>query len=214
MTYKAIRISADRYAALKAQAQTAGSKTLGKYVESLVAASQSSEAQIEQEVARRLQDRITEPEVARLIDAEVSRLLEERGGTSTPSQTDREACARVLLNLLPEATRTFAYEVCEHVLHIQPSQLIHGHLMAAADAGRLQAPLIDPSWETQQTPESEGRSLCEWPECRQPFTPERYGQRFCSNLCGGKAATVLLPPPHTKTLPILEHPTMPQLTAV
>lgn len=33
-------------------------------------------------------------------------------------------------------------------------------------------------------------SPCEW--CDEMFKPERYGQRFCSNICGGKHATAVL----------------------
>lgn len=33
-------------------------------------------------------------------------------------------------------------------------------------------------------------SSCEW--CGEMFTPARYGQRFCSNICGGKHATAVL----------------------
>lgn len=39
-------------------------------------------------------------------------------------------------------------------------------------------------------PEYPKESPCEW--CHQPFKPERYGQRFCGNVCGGKHATAVL----------------------
>lgn len=37
---------------------------------------------------------------------------------------------------------------------------------------------------------SQDQATCEW--CEQTFKPERYGQRFCGNICGGKAATAVL----------------------
>jgi hypothetical protein len=133
--------------------------------------------------------------------------------TNQPTHT-LEDCARTMIDMLPEATRNFAYEVCEHILHIQPSQLIHGHLMNAADSSLLQSPHIDPSWEQRKVEEKSGQSICEWPECRQSFAPEHYGQRYCGNICGGKAATEMLPKAQVKTRPILEAPGMQNLIAV
>lgn len=40
------------------------------------------------------------------------------------------------------------------------------------------------------SPEYPKESPCEW--CGEMFKPERYGQRFCSNVCGGKHATAVL----------------------
>lgn len=232
MHYKTIRISADRFASLKTAKEAAGCKTMGQYVERLVAGNRKPqgmpEAEIEREVDRRLKARLTEPEVARMIGLEVERLTDDRMDRFLADQPalDRvlmdanhrtlshEEAARVILDRLPEATKNFAYEICESVLHITPSQLIHGHLMAAADAGRLQAPLIDPSWETGGGPQVERESVCELAACRQPFTPQRHGQRFCNNICGGKAATAMLPSPREHTKPILEAPGMQNLIAV
>jgi hypothetical protein len=230
MKYKSLSLSLERYEKLKCAAKASGSPSLSKYLDSLMAgqaAQHVPEEIIEQEVEIRLKARLTEPTVARLIDEEVSRLVAER--TDSPRMTMQvspytgvlsasphsiEDCARALIDMLPEATRDFAYEICESVLHIEPSQLIYGHLMGAADSGRLQAPLIDPSWETQQTQGSVGPSICEWHECRKPFTPVRHGQRYCSNVCGGKAATAELPIPSRSTRPILEAPGMQGLVAV
>lgn len=206
MTYKTIRIGADLFAALKAAKGAAGCKTMGKYVARLMAQqgntqpNETRDADIEREVERRVAARTAESTSTRT--------------TGTDGQPPIEVCARALIDRLPEAIRDLAYEVCESVLHIQPSQLIYGHLMAVADAGRLQAPQIDPSWETNVATAAEGASICEWPDCRQAFTPARHGQRFCSNQCGGKAATAALPPPRGKTLPILEAPEMQHLIAV
>lgn len=214
MKLKSIRMNADRHARLKEHAKAAGFKTMATYLESLLASPVARqgvpEEDIEREVGRRLAERLTEPEVARLIDLEVA----ERVKVGAPKTLPIEDCARALIDKLPEATRDLAYEICESVLHIQPSQLIYGHLMAVADAGRLQAPQIDPSWETNVAKVDDGLSTCEWPDCRKSFTPVRYGQRYCSNICGGRAATAALPPPAGKTLPILEAPGMQSLVAV
>jgi hypothetical protein len=37
---------------------------------------------------------------------------------------------------------------------------------------------------------SHDQAACEW--CEQTFTPLHWGQRFCGNICGGKAATAVL----------------------
>lgn len=37
---------------------------------------------------------------------------------------------------------------------------------------------------------SQTQAICEW--CKTPFIPERWGQRYCGNVCGGKAATAVL----------------------
>jgi hypothetical protein len=232
MVHKTIRVSADRFASLKAAKEAAGCKTMGQYLERLAAGSLAPqgvpEAEIEREVERRLKARLTEPEVARMIGLEVERLADDRMDRFLADQPaldhvlmdanrrtlNHEDAARVLIDRLPEATKNFAYEICESVLHITPSQLIHGHLMAAADAGRLQAPLIDPSWDTGGGPQIERESVCEWGPCRQSFTPQRHGQRFCSNVCGGKAATAMLPTVQPNTRPILEEPGMQNLIAV
>lgn len=103
-----------------------------------------------------------------------------------------EQCAHALLKMLPETRYAYALEICERVLHILPSQLIYGHLMLAADSGKLQAPLLDPGWVTAKEAEQTGAAICEL--CRQPFTALRFGQRYCGPVCGGKAATAALPP--------------------
>ena len=195
MKLKAIHMSADRHARLKVLSQEAGFKTMAKFIESLLDAP----------AKKSRYDEETE------IGAEVERRIEER---IIINRHTTEDCAREMLNMLPESTRTFAYEVCENILHIQPSQLIHGHLMNAADSSLLQSPHIDPSWEQSKVEEKKGASTCEWPGCRQLFEPDHYGQRYCSNICGGKAATLMLPVSQVKTQPILDAPGMQNLIAV
>ena len=218
MKLKAIRMSPERYARMKELAQEAGFKSMGKYVEGLL--------ESKQVVAAIAGDKETPEETREAIEAEVERRVLERmeQSVATPAKlrdkTDKTAahttedCARTMLEMLPEGTRNFAYEVCEQILHICPSQLIHGHLRNAADSGLLQSPHIDPSWEQHKQAERAGTSICEWPECRQPFDPDHYSQRYCSNICGGKAATLMLPKPESKTQPILEAPGMQNLIAV
>lgn len=196
MKLKTIRMNADRHARLKVASQVAGCRTIGQYLEKLldqpIAPQGGTEGEIELEVERRL----VEQRKARL-----TLPLPRIEGAAPPHTL--EECARVMLNMLPEATRDFAYEICESVLHILPSQLIHGHLMNAADVGRLQAPHIDPAWDVLKSQEPSSHSTCEWKDCHLSFTPERHGQRYCSNICGGKAASEMLPPPHAKTRPII-----------
>ena len=234
MKLKALRMNPERYARMKELAQEAGYKSIGKYVEDLLESKQVGAASaiaeerfeetreaIEAEVERRVLVRLE----AWTAQAETQRRMEERypviaatvqdgGGLRVNPSHTLEDCARTMLDMLPEGTRNFAYEVCEQILHICPSQLIEGHLRNAADSGLLQSPHIDPSWEQYKQVERTGTSICEWPECRQPFEPDHYSQRYCSNICGGKAATLMLPKPEIKTQPILEAPGMQNLIAV
>lgn len=236
MKLKTIRMNPDRHARLKALAHEAGFKTMGKYLESVLDAPAKKVGALEPklihdainvEVRQRIRGLEEELVVAQ---GEVAFLRSQerpttKGEASTNPEEDAtlyglaaphtlEDCARTMINMLPESTRNFAYEVCEHILHIQPSQLIHGHLMNAADSSLLQSPHIDPSWEQRKVEEKAGKSTCEWHECRQPFEPGHYGQRYCGNICGGKAATEMLPKPQIKTRPILDAPGMQNLIAV
>lgn len=240
MKLKALRMNPERYARMKELAQEAGYKSIGKYVEDLLESKQvgaasacdeerpeetreAIEAEVERRVLLRLEagtaERVRQLEKAKL---ELTLDMVKMNGQNKVQVWDQpihgvhtiEDCARTMLDMLPEGTRNFAYEICEQILHICPSQLIHGHLRNAADSGLLQSPHIDPGWEQHKQAEKAGTSICEWPECRQPFDPDHYSQRYCSNICGGKAATLMLPKPEIKTQPILEAPGMQNLIAV
>lgn len=198
MKLKALYMAPDRHARLKAMAKERGFTSTARFVEKLIA-----EAYTRREV-------VIPVESKEQIDAEVERRMETYSAGNTLHTI--EDCARALINTLPEATKAFAYEICERILRIEPSQLIHGHLMNAADAGQLQAPHIDPSWEQAKMQYDRGQSICEW--CHQPFTPGYVSQRYCGPICGGMAATAVLPQSKPATQPILEAPGMQNLIAV
>ena len=231
MKLKALRMNPERYARMKELAQEAGYKSIGKYVEDLLESKQVGAASacdeerpeetreaIEAEVERRVLLRLeagTAERVRQLEKAKLELTLDMvKMNVQNKVQAGDHDCARTILDNLPEGMRNFAYEICEQIQHISPAQLIEGHLRNAADSGLLQSPHIDSSWGQHTQAEKAGTSICEWPECRQPFDPDHYSQRYCSNICGGKAATLMLPKPENKTQPILEAPGMQNLIAV
>ncbi len=55
---------------------------------------------------------------------------------------------------------------------------------------RARAKAVGPVLTRGAGPPDLSQAICKWR--RQPFTPPRWAQRFCGNICGGKAATVVL----------------------
>lgn len=110
-----------------------------------------------------------------------------------PHAHSLDQCAEGLLALLPKERYELAMEVCHQILGIRPWQLVVGHIMKIADAGMLQAPLLDPRWDrlTEALPQ---QAICEW--CHEPFVPSRVGARFCSKQvppCGAQYARSQVP---------------------
>lgn len=94
-----------------------------------------------------------------------------------------EDAANLLLSILPSSIREYATELADITLKIPRWQLILGSLMAQQESGNLPAPSIDPAW--RQIELLVEKSICQY--CKKEFSPKRFGQRFCSNLCGDKA---------------------------
>ncbi|MEM2125700.1 MAG: hypothetical protein QXQ53_04815 [Candidatus Methanosuratincola sp.] len=103
---------------------------------------------------------------------------------STPPNlaNDLENAANLLLSVLEPRVRDFAFEVADVVLKIPRWQLLLGSLVAQHESGSLPSPSIDPAWVDIADRLPSLSSTC--PTCNKTFTPKRYGQRYCSNLCG------------------------------
>lgn len=94
-----------------------------------------------------------------------------------------EEAANLLLSILPSSIREYAAELADITLKIPRWQLILGSLMAQQESGNLPAPSIDPAW--RQIELLLEKSICAY--CKKEFPSKRFGQKFCSNLCGDKA---------------------------
>lgn len=96
-----------------------------------------------------------------------------------------EEAANLLLSILPSSIREYAIELADITLKLPRWQLILGSLMAQNESGNLTAPSIDPAW--RQIELIIKKSICNYHACKKQFTPRRFGQKFCSTLCGDKA---------------------------
>jgi hypothetical protein len=96
-----------------------------------------------------------------------------------------DEAATLLLSQLVPSVRDFAFELAEITLKIPRWQLVLGAVLSQFESGNLQAPSIDPSW--RQVEVAVGKSTCGLEECRKGFTPKRFGEVYCSPLCGAKA---------------------------
>lgn len=88
--------------------------------------------------------------------------------------------ASLLLRQLDPSVRDYAFELADLTLKIPRWQLLLGAVLSQFESGNLQAPSIPPGWSKIEV--VSGTSICEW--CKKPFTPVRYGQKFCVDLCG------------------------------
>jgi len=88
--------------------------------------------------------------------------------------------ASLLLRQLDPSIRDYAFELADLTLKIPRWQLLLGAVLSQFESGNLQAPSILPHWA--QIEVVSGTSNCEY--CKNSFTPVRYGQRFCTDLCG------------------------------
>jgi hypothetical protein len=96
--------------------------------------------------------------------------------------------ASLLLRQLVPSVRDYAFELADITLKIPRWQLVLGSVLSQYSSGNLQAPEIDPSW--RQIEVVSGSSICgkgTLDGCKRPFTPQRYGEMFCSPDCGNKA---------------------------
>lgn len=93
-----------------------------------------------------------------------------------------EDAANLLLSLLLPSIRDYAIELADITLKIPRWQLILGSLMAQHESGTLTAPSIDPAW--RQVELLIEKSICQYSLCKKQFSPKRFGQKYCSNLCG------------------------------
>ena len=112
-----------------------------------------------------------------------------------PVAHDLEACANVVLNMLPKHIAEYAREMA-YVYNRQPVwALVAGHVLKAYENGDIQAPMLDPSWprawkDLPMDP-STAVATCEWKggeKGEHTFVRRRYKQRYCSNECGVAAA--------------------------
>jgi len=93
-----------------------------------------------------------------------------------------ESAANIIITQLPSSIRDFVSEIADIVLKIPRWELIAGSVLSQYTQGTLSSPDLDPSWRDPVI--AELKRVCEY--CHNEFTPHKYGQRFCSNECGGK----------------------------
>ena len=105
-------------------------------------------------------------------------------GEPTDMSQRLEDAANLLLSQLVPSTSDFFCEVADLVLKIRRWQLMLGSVLAQFESGSLPAPSLDPGWVRGEIAET--KRVCE--QCHKEFEPKRFGQRFCSNVCGAKAA--------------------------
>lgn len=96
-----------------------------------------------------------------------------------------EESANLLISVLDASLRDYMFEIADLTLKIPRWQLILGAVVSQYQTGALIAPSIDPSWKDSNVLTKSSINFCE--QCKKPFTPKRYGQRFCSNHCGDKS---------------------------
>ena len=97
-----------------------------------------------------------------------------------------EEAANLLMTVLPTSIKDYACELADIVLKIPRWQLLLGSLMAQQESGSLTAPSLDPGW--RQVELLIQKSTC--PQCNQSFTPDHFGQLYCTNKCGNLARKV------------------------
>jgi hypothetical protein len=96
-----------------------------------------------------------------------------------------EEAANLLMTILPPSIKDYACELADIVLKIPRWQLLLGSLMAQNESGNLAAPSLDPGW--RQVELLIQKSICGWEKCKKVFTPDHFGQLYCSNQCGNAA---------------------------
>jgi len=95
-----------------------------------------------------------------------------------------EVCARVIQTDLSEEAKGWQGEI-HRSIHQRPLyQCYNGWYMSCCDNGMAQSPHFDVAW-AQDTTFDPNMANCD--ECTKSFRQERFGQKYCSKLCGSKA---------------------------
>jgi hypothetical protein len=98
-----------------------------------------------------------------------------------------DRCAEQLLaTLLPIVAKMYR-EVALY-MRVPLWVLVAGHLKNIYETGRLHTLYLEPGWVSQLPKLPTPTHTCE--HCKRTFTPEAFGQRFCSNACGKAAMAV------------------------
>jgi len=93
-----------------------------------------------------------------------------------------DEAANQLIGILPSSLKDYIFELADTVLKIPRWQLLLGAVVAQNECGNLTNPSIDPSW--RQVEYAISQHNCEYQGCGKVFIPLRFGQKFCSSLCG------------------------------
>lgn len=106
----------------------------------------------------------------------------ERGHAFTNGQLD--IGAKLLMTKLSREEYAWVLEIAQKI-HRRPFwHLWVGWFKFCQENSMAQAPTFDSSWNTQVEADP-NMSTCA--ECHRPFTPQHYGQVFCTNKCGAQA---------------------------
>lgn len=104
----------------------------------------------------------------------------EQPKEKTLSERLDEAAALLLSQLIPAVRDNVG--VISEMLGITKWMLICGTVVHQHEAGLLVSPSLDSAW--RDGPLISSATECRY--CHTMFEPVRYGQPFCSDLCGGR----------------------------
>ena len=101
-----------------------------------------------------------------------------------PKGPTLDEAAALLLTKVPDYVRVFINEQVRVHSRYPAWAFIMGSVLRQYEVGRLQAPLLDPSWfrDLKSLGPELGVAFCQF--CAKEFKELHYRQKFCSNECG------------------------------